>query len=144
MLAVTSTYITVTVGNTEGKSRSPGNFDPSVAVLVAEYLANRARGQPMDQQRRINSLIRDFNRRTQAMNAGGQSTTFWGAIKASQEEMSYECDATLGTPAEVDCAQVEWSELGADDDTLSVGPGITKVLSSSTSPSLAHCGLKQV
>jgi len=78
------------------------------------------------------------------MNAGGQSTPFWRPVGASQEEMSYECDATLGTPAEVDCAQVEWSELGADDDTLSVGPGITKVLSSSTSPNLTQCVSQQV
>lgn len=78
------------------------------------------------------------------MEVGGQSTPFWGAVRASQEEMSYECDPTLGTPAEVDCALVEWSELGADDDTLSVGPGITKVLSSSRSPSLADCVPEQV
>lgn len=134
----------MTVGNKEGKSRSPGNFDPSVAELVAGYLANRARGQKMDRVRRINSVIRDLNRRTQAMEVGGQSTPFWGTVRASQEEMSYECDATLGTPAEVDCAQVEWSELGADDDTFSIGPGITKVLSSSRLSSLAHCVSEQV
>jgi len=78
------------------------------------------------------------------MNAGGQSTPFWGAVGASEEEMSYECDATLGAPAEVDCAQVEWSELGADDDTLSIGPGVTRVLSSSTSPNLTHIASQQM
>ena len=50
------------------------------------------------------------------------------------DKMSYECDVKLGAPAEVDCAQVEWSELGPDDETVDLGSGLSKVLTSSTYP----------
>ena len=129
LTAPRTSFITVTVGNTDGKNRSPGNFDPSIAVLVAEYLANRARGQPNRVRDRLNGIIRDFNLRTQKMYAGGKSTPFWSTVAASEEQMSYECDPALGAPAESDCSHVEWGELGANDDTFSVGPGISKILS---------------
>ena len=131
LIARSTTFITVTVGNTRGKNRSPGNFDPSIAVLVAEYLANRARGQPNRVRDRLNGIIRDFNLRTQKMYSGGKTTPFWSTVAASEEKMSYECDPALEAPAGKDCADIEWDELGADDDTFSVGPGISKILSSS-------------
>lgn len=131
-LPPSTTFITVTVGNVEGKNRSPGNFDPSIAVLVAEYLGNRARGQPSNVRSRLNGIIHDFTLRTQKMYAGGKTTPFWSTVAASEEQMSYQCDPKLGAPAEVDCAHVEFDELGANDDTFSVGPGVTKILSSNT------------
>ena len=121
----------MTVGNVEGKNRSPGNFDPSIAVLVAEYLGNRARGQPNHVRSRLNGIIHDFTLRTQKMYAGGKTTPFWSTVAASEEKMSYECDPALGAPAKVDCAHVEFDELGANDDTFTVGPGVSKILSSS-------------
>lgn len=131
-LPPSTTFITVTVGNVEGKNRSPGNFDPSIAVLVAEYLANRARGQPSNVRGRLNGIIHDFTLRTQKMYAGGKTTPFWSRVATSEEQMSYQCDPALGAPAKVDCAHVEFNELGANDDTFSIGPGISKVLSSNT------------
>lgn len=69
------------------------------------------------------------------MSAGGRTQPFWQPVQHSLEEMSYDCDSALGKPAEMDCAQVEWGELGADDDSFSVGPGLTKILASSESSS---------
>ena len=49
-----------------------------------------------------------------------------------EDEMTYECDAKLGSPKEVDCAQVEWGELGAGNDAIDLVSGVAKTLSSST------------
>ena len=48
-----------------------------------------------------------------------------------KEQMDYTCDAGLGAPTEVDCALLEYEQLRGSSDTLSVGPGTPKVLSSS-------------
>ena len=63
------------------------------------------------------------------MTPGGK-TPWWQQIPDAADEMTYECDAKLGAPAAVDCAKVEYGELGADDDTISVGAGVVKILSS--------------
>lgn len=63
------------------------------------------------------------------MTPGGK-TPWWQQVPDSADEMTYECDAKLGAPAAVDCAKVEYGELGADDDTISVGAGVVKFLSS--------------
>lgn len=49
--------------------------------------------------------------------------------------MSYECDAKLGAPTQIDCAQVKWSELGPDEEEVALGPALSKVLTSSMFPS---------
>ncbi len=66
---------------------------------------------------------------SQKMRPGG-NTPWWQQVPDSADEMTYECDAKLGAPAAVDCAKVEYGELGADDDTISVGAGVVKFLSS--------------
>ena len=114
------------------KGRDPpqaGNFDPSVAVLVAEYLKLKQRGTSRSVWTRLNNAINKFTIRTQNMHAGGRTTPWWGATAGMVEKMSYECDDNLVAPAEVDCAQVEWSELGPDDEAVALGPALSKVLS---------------
>ena len=116
------------------KGRDPpeaGNFDPSVAVLVAEYLKLKQSGTSRTVWTRLNNAIKKFTIRTQSMHAGGWTTPWWGATTGMVEKMSYECDDNLVAPAEVDCAQVEWSELGPDDETVDLGPALSKVLNSS-------------
>lgn len=66
---------------------------------------------------------------SQKMRPGG-TTPWWQQVPDSADEMTYECDAKLGAPAAVDCAKVEYGELGADDDIISVGAGVVKFLSS--------------
>ena len=113
------------------KGRDPpqaGNYDPSVAVLVAEYLKLKQRGTSRKVWTRLNNAINKFTMRTQNMHAGGRTAPWWGATAGMVEKMSYECDDKLMAPAEVDCAQVEWSELGPDDETVALGPTLSKVL----------------
>lgn len=129
--ASSSTYLTVSVTNKRPTEPQPGNYDPSVAVFIAEYLASKSRRANNADRARLNSAAHDFTVRTQKMYAGGKTTPWWGATAALADEMTYECDANLGAPSAVDCAQVEWSQLGPDDDTISIGAGVVKFLSSS-------------
>ena len=66
---------------------------------------------------------------SQKMRPGG-NTPWWQQVPDAAEEMTYECDARLGAPQPVDCAKVEYGELGLNDDTFSVTAGLAKVLSS--------------
>lgn len=66
---------------------------------------------------------------SQKMRPGG-NTPWWQQVPDSADEMTYECDANLGAPAAVDCAKVEYGELGVDEDTISVGTGVVKFLRS--------------
>ena len=127
-----STFFTVTIHRKGTEPPEAGNYDPSVAVLVAEFLRMRQRGSPHNLWRKLENAISDFTRRTQNMYAGGKTTPWWGATAGMVDKMSYECDAKLGAPAEVDCAQLEWSQLGPDEEDVALGSSLTKVLSSST------------
>ena len=62
----------------------------------------------------------------------GGSRPWWQFPKAAADEMTYECDASLGSPSEADCSHIEWSELLPDSDSLHVGPGAVTFLHSST------------
>ena len=126
-----STFFTVTIHRKGTDPPEAGNYDPSVAVLVAEFLKMRQRGRRSDLWRKLENAITDFTKRTQNMYAGGKTTPWWGATAGMVDKMSYECDAKLGAPAEVDCAQLEWSQLGPDEENVALGSSLTKVLSSS-------------
>ena len=60
----------------------------------------------------------------------GGSSPWWTRSNADSDEMTYECDGNLGSPQEVDCAQVEY-QLDGLSDTIQIGPGEVKFLSSS-------------
>ena len=71
-----------------------------------------------------------------AMCQVGASGTWWQLafstpIKPLVDDMSYQCDAKLGNPREVDCSQLEYSQLGPLSDSISIRPGAPKILSSS-------------
>ena len=78
---------------------------------------------------RLGAIAHRMVRVSQKMRPGG-NTPWWQQVPEAAVDMTYECDATLGAPLPVDCAKLEYGELGADDDTLSVGAGVVKFLSS--------------
>ena len=78
---------------------------------------------------RLGAIVHRMVVVSQKMTPGG-STPWWKQIPDAADEMTYECDAKLGAPEAVDCAKLEYGELGADDDTFSVGAGVSKFLSS--------------
>ena len=62
--------------------------------------------------------------------------TAWWTEAASPDEMTYECDADLGSPLLTECTQIEWNQLGPasvspPSDTVTVGPGVVQFLHSS-------------
>ena len=77
----------------------------------------------------LGSLVHRMVLVSQKMRPGG-NTPWWQQVPDAAEKMSYECDAKLGAPAAVDCARMEYGELGLDDDTFSVTAGLAKVLQS--------------
>lgn len=127
--AASASYLTVSVSNR--KEPSPGNFDPSFATLVAGNIASSMKYAKLGDRAKLNSQIHDFSLRAMNMYSGGSTNTYWTNVAQSASEMTYECDANLGTPAAVDCAQVEWSELRPDEETISLVAGRVKFLSSS-------------
>ncbi|CAF9908203.1 MAG: hypothetical protein ALECFALPRED_004349 [Alectoria fallacina] len=128
---ISAHFLTVSVkGRTFGDPQ-PGNTHPSVAVLIAEYLSGILKGADNAVRAKLGSTINRMVVVSQKMRPGG-NTPWWQQIPESADEMTYECDAKLGAPAAVDCEKVEYGELGADDDTISVGAGVVKFLSSGT------------
>lgn len=57
-------------------------------------------------------------------------TPWWQHVPATDDKMGYECDGKLGAPAAQDCANVEYTHMGANDGVISVGAGVAKLLSS--------------
>lgn len=62
--------------------------------------------------------------------SGGSHHPWW-TPRANTDDMTYECDARLGSPREIDCSKLEYSQLGAPSDTTTISPGAPKVLSTS-------------
>ena len=63
----------------------------------------------------------------------GSDMTWWGREAADPaNEMTYQCDADLGSPTAVDCAHLEYERLqpAGAPDTVQIGPGLTKVFTS--------------
>ena len=56
------------------------------------------------------------------MTRGGSSVPWYTFDLSATDEMTYECDADLGSPLEVDCAQIEWNQLYPTKDTVTVTP----------------------
>ena len=60
------------------------------------------------------------------MTRGGSSIPWYTLARSVTDEMAYECDANLGSPEEVDCAQIEWNQLHPTTDTVTVTPTAAK------------------
>ena len=129
LTAISAHFLTVSVKARTFRDPQPGNTHPSIAVLIAEYLSGAMKGTENAVRAKLSAIVHRMVLVSQKMTPGG-STPWWQQIPEAEDEMTYECDAKLGAPAAVDCAKVEYSELGADDDTISVGAGVVKFLSS--------------
>ena len=62
------------------------------------------------------------------LNFGGLSLV----NREKEDEMTYERDADLWSPKQVDHAQVKWSMLDVDDESITLISGAVKRFSSST------------
>ena len=68
----------------------------------------------------------------------GVGISWWHSFESEtgsageESEMVYTCDTGLGAPHPTDCSQLAYSGLAPPSDTVTVGPGVTKVLSFKT------------
>ena len=109
-----------------GLHKRPGERDPAIPLAVVARENSRAAFLPS------NSLVRSFAQvgalhwQTVAFGmARGGSTPWWqaGIVPEASDEMTYECDAGLGSPAVVDCSQIQWQQLASRGATVTVAPG---------------------
>lgn len=134
-LAPSTAFLTVSITGPDYKNPSPGNTDPSIALLLADSVrnawSNTSPGSAKRQQ--LARRAHFYTLQSMRMRTGG-NRPWWSNAgdPLGEDEMTYECDAKLGSPKEVDCAQVEWGELGADSDAINLVSGVAKTLSSST------------
>ena len=124
-------FITVTVNGTVVPEISPGDTDPIIPLIFAENLINLA-----------NSMMGNENLRTarwdraQAIHDRGRAMidnggTWWQAALSPPDDMTYECDTSLGSPTPMDCSQLQWQGFGNPSDSIQIIPGNPKSFFSS-------------
>ena len=70
----------------------------------------------------------------QKQNAMSGTFTWWEDFDDSNAEMEYVCDAKLGAPTEIDCTKLQRQSLRPPSDTVMMGPGYPKIVTSSKCP----------
>ncbi|MCJ1223791.1 hypothetical protein MMC12_000434 [Toensbergia leucococca] len=127
-----ASFLTATVSGPMIRN-PPGDFDPAIPSMLSDTQNRRATASvPWGIDRiRLGASANIFALRATAMRRG-QEVPWWFTPLLASDEMTYECDANLGSPATVDCTQIQWHQLGALSNTVQVGPGETRFLSSNT------------
>ena len=129
-----ATFITVTVLGPTRRKFATGDTDPAVPQVLAGAEYNQAR---LNNDPSVKALYESDARLWTLISTTlirGGSDTWWHHtdLQVSDDKMTYECDTGLGSPSRVDCAQVEYSQMGPPSDTISVGPGEVTFLHSNT------------
>ena len=114
---------------------TPGDYDPMVAVQLFYYqvLATQREQVGSDGMAALAIQANFWNTQSKLMTRGG-ARSWWQKPSSVQNEMTYQCDASLGQPSEVDCSQIEWQQLGSMSDSIVIGPEKIAFLYSSESP----------
>ena len=128
--ATTSSFITFSV-RSPGKPNQPGNYDPSIALRFLQT-SNYRPPQPNFAGQSANPWYWARLKMTSDMNGNRARKTWWNVLMEAlgPDEMEYTCNASLGSPTEVDCAKLEYSELGPSTDTVQISPDAPKVVTS--------------
>ena len=116
----------------------PGDHDPSVAKAMSDY--NLHLNRVVNTHNSPGALRSEQNIQKwadQATRMGRGETIPWWETESptaseDEDEMNYECDANLGSPAKVDCAHIEWNQLGPPSDSVPVGPDLVTFLHSNS------------
>ena len=124
-------FITAIVHGTHLINPTPGDQDPSVPLALSSIFEMQASLQPENSNQRFVNLMESALYQGDASGQPGDrpwwdrgsigSETAQKALLAS-DEMTYECDSRLGSPSNVYCSQIEWSQLGPPSDTLTLDP----------------------
>lgn len=109
---------------------SPGNYDPSIAVVVREHLWDARSRAPINSvaQQRHQSEAQLMHLQVMAMQRGGGNVPWWRQYPLASDEMTYECDAGLGSPKAMDCSQLQ-HQISARTDNVQIAAGEVNFLS---------------
>ncbi|MCJ1241188.1 hypothetical protein MMC14_009192 [Varicellaria rhodocarpa] len=135
-------FLTITVTGPGGKTEDPGDYDPMIPLKLYESQRDHKGSLPPSDTNPFSKLYLAMS-----LELGDLSTTWWNLLptyvplatttsssssSADDDKMIYQCDATLGAPAEVDCIHLEYSQFGAPSDTVAVEAHNPKNLSLNT------------
>ena len=123
-IATNTSFITVSFKD-PGKPDQPGNYDPSVALKLYEHSTQNGLIGPGDLAGPSkNPWYYAFLGMYQNLQESGVSRyTWWDMVaRAMKNEMTYTCDAKLGTPSESDCNELPLSQLGPTSDFIRITP----------------------
>ncbi|KAL9116589.1 MAG: hypothetical protein Q9187_006886 [Circinaria calcarea] len=122
-------FITVTVSGPWEKIRSPGEYDPAVPHQLARAVQQAAMTEP--ERSSVRSKYQNLAKSLTlaALDTPRSSNHRWTRNPPGLDTMTYECDSKLGVPRPIDCIQIAYSQLGFPSDTISIRPGIDKLLS---------------
>ena len=125
-------FVTVSITGSSKGIMKPGDTDPVVAYVLkdqVEFFLN-VHSDDAASRAHFSATLQRLVIRSWQMKRGG-SLDWWDPRDTPSNDMTYTCDADLGSPALVDCAQIQWQDLGSPSDTITVGPDVTKFLSQS-------------
>ena len=120
-------FITLTVSGPEAKLSDPGNTDPVLPSYLADLFEAQAGVTALDDPKHWRDTLwaQYFRGASLGQHEGWMlPEAYQLSSELASNEMTYECDTSLGAPSVVDCGNIEWGNmLGPDTDTISVGPG---------------------
>ena len=129
----TALFFTVTVSDHTNLHRYPPGYDPAIPIMLVSGInderatSNNPAYALFTEQVLLRGTITGMS---PWYGDGGPQLS--NAASAINDDMTYECDASLGSPSMVDCSQIEYSQLGASSDSVSLGPGAGKVFVENT------------
>ena len=110
---------------------APGDDDPTIPLALAQQLKNKeadskgkAVGNPMSWE--FFSIAGSM----EVFRGESEAPSWWDyQPETTSDDMTYDCDANLGSPRPVDCNKLEYSQLGAGSDTVLISPHVPRILS---------------
>ena len=124
-------FVTVSITGHSETNLKPGDTDPVVANALRGYAQEflETHSDDIKLKEHFSETLERLLIRSWQMKRRGSLN--WWSPQGASDEMTYTCDADLGSPALVDCAQIQWQGLGPPSDTITIVPGVTKFISQS-------------
>ena len=132
-----TSFITVTISSLNHQFQS-GDKDPSIPYVIATKIDDRFKDfNPSIIHRLFPTTFVFLENLANAGFTMAENDNPWWQFNSlpkalPSDEMTYLCDADLGSPESADCSHIEWSELAPDSDPLRVGPGAVTFLHQNT------------
>ena len=105
---------------------SPGDYDPSMALLAAAYVDKAAMSEPMNSPARskLKADLESIMTTGRGMTRGGHQVAFWQQIPETPKAVAYVCDPDLGTPNAGDCTDVSQNQVRTMPESVTLQPGV--------------------